>query len=75
MSPTTQGAIVLVATLAILLSGAPVAFGLGALSVLFLILFQGFDSLQVGQADQAYGKTLHGGWSPVYVDEIKEYQT
>ncbi len=47
MSPTTQGAIVLVATLAILLSGAPVAFGLGALSVLFLILFQGFDSLQV----------------------------
>ncbi|HKQ28331.1 MAG TPA: TRAP transporter large permease [Burkholderiales bacterium] len=47
MSPTTQGAIVLVATLIILLSGAPVAFGLGALSVLFLILFQGFASLQV----------------------------
>jgi tripartite ATP-independent transporter DctM subunit len=47
VSPTTQGAIVLIATLAILLSGAPVAFGLGALSVLFLILFQGFDSLQV----------------------------
>ena len=47
MSPTTQGAIVLVATLAVLLSGAPVAFGLGALSVVFLVLFQGFDSLQV----------------------------
>jgi tripartite ATP-independent transporter DctM subunit len=47
VSPTTQGAIVLVATLLILLSGAPVAFGLGALSVVFLILFQGFDSLQV----------------------------
>jgi tripartite ATP-independent transporter DctM subunit len=47
MSPTTQGAIVLVATLAILLSGAPVAFGLGALSVFFLVLFQGLDSLQV----------------------------
>jgi C4-dicarboxylate transporter, DctM subunit len=47
MSPTSQGAIVLVATLLILLSGAPVAFGLGALSVLFLVIFQGFDSLQV----------------------------
>jgi C4-dicarboxylate transporter DctM subunit len=47
MSPTTQGAIVLIATLAILLSGAPVAFGLGALSVLFLVIFQGFDALQV----------------------------
>src|SRR3982751_3258024 len=47
MSPTTQGAIVLIATLAILLSGAPVAFGLGALSIIFLLLFQGFDALHV----------------------------
>ncbi len=47
MSPTTQGAIVLVATLIVLLSGAPVAFGLGALSIIFLLLFQGFDSMQV----------------------------
>src|SRR4051794_2631086 len=47
MSPTTQGAIVLIATLVILLSGAPVAFGLGALSVLFLVLFQGMFSLGV----------------------------
>ena len=47
MSPTTQGAIVLLATLVVLLSGAPVAFGLGALSVTFLILFQGVDSLRV----------------------------
>ena len=30
MSPATQGAIVLVVTLVVLLSGAPVAFGLGA---------------------------------------------
>jgi tripartite ATP-independent transporter DctM subunit len=47
VSPTTQGAIVLLTTLVVLLSGAPVAFGLGALSVTFLILFQGFDSLRV----------------------------
>jgi tripartite ATP-independent transporter DctM subunit len=47
MSPTTQGAIVLVVTLAILLSGAPVAFGLGAVSLAFLVIYQGFDSLQV----------------------------
>ena len=47
MSPTTQGAIVLVATLVVLLSGAPVAFGLGALSIVFLLIFQGFDAMQV----------------------------
>jgi C4-dicarboxylate transporter DctM subunit len=47
MSPLTQGALVLIATLVVLLSGAPVAFGLGALSIVFMLLFQGFDSLQV----------------------------
>src|SRR3954469_25662382 len=47
MSPTTQGILVLFVTLAILLSGAPVAFGLGALSVVFIVAFQGFDALQV----------------------------
>ena len=47
MSPTTQGAIVLVVTLAILLSGAPVAFGLGAVSLAFLVIYQGVNSLHV----------------------------
>jgi C4-dicarboxylate transporter, DctM subunit len=47
MSPTTQGAIVLLVTLAVLLSGMPVAFGLGALSIAFLIIFQGFGALHV----------------------------
>jgi len=47
MSPTTQGVIVLVVTLAILLSGAPVAFGLGAVALSFLVLFQGVDALRV----------------------------
>ncbi len=47
MTPTMQGAIVLVATLLILLSGAPVAFGLGAISLVFLVIFQGFDSFKV----------------------------
>ena len=32
MSATTEGAVVLVATLLMLLSGIPVAFGLGAIS-------------------------------------------
>ena len=45
MTPTTQGAIVLTITLATLLSGAPVAFGLGAISVMFIVLFQGVDAL------------------------------
>ena len=47
MSPTTQGAIVLVVTLIVLLSGAPVAFGLGAIALSFLAIFQGLDSLRV----------------------------
>jgi C4-dicarboxylate transporter, DctM subunit len=47
LSPTTQGLLVLVVTLAVLLSGAPVAFGLGALSIVFIAIFQGFDALHV----------------------------
>jgi C4-dicarboxylate transporter, DctM subunit len=45
MNPATQGAIVLVITLMVLLSGAPVAFGLGAIAIVFLVIFQGFDAL------------------------------
>jgi C4-dicarboxylate transporter DctM subunit len=47
MSPTTQGLLVLAVTLMMLLSGAPVAFGLGLISILFIALFQGFDALHV----------------------------
>ena len=47
MTPTTQGVFVLVVTLAMLLSGAPVAFGLGAISIVFVLVFQGFDALHV----------------------------
>jgi tripartite ATP-independent transporter DctM subunit len=47
MSPLTQGLIVLGVTLAMLLSGAPVAFGLGVTSLAFIVLFHGFDALQV----------------------------
>src|SRR5712672_4737754 len=47
MSPTTQGLMVLIVTLVMLLSGTPVAFGLGAISIIFFILFQGFRAPQV----------------------------
>jgi C4-dicarboxylate transporter DctM subunit len=47
MSPMVQGGIVLAVTLVVLLSGAPVAFGLGAISIVFLVAFQGIDSLRV----------------------------
>ncbi|MDI3468957.1 MAG: TRAP dicarboxylate transporter, DctM subunit [Pseudolabrys sp.] len=47
MSPTTEGAIVLVVTLLMLVSGIPVAFGLGAIAVGFLVIFQGLGSLHV----------------------------
>jgi C4-dicarboxylate transporter DctM subunit len=55
MSPATQGAIVLVITLAVLLSGAPVAFGLGAIAIGFIMIFQGFDALHV------VAETLYAG--------------
>jgi C4-dicarboxylate transporter DctM subunit len=55
MSPASQGAIVLVVTVLILLTGAPVAFALGALAVAFLVVFQGFDSLRVA------AETLYSG--------------
>lgn len=47
MSPGMQGALVLMLTLLMLLSGAPVAFGLGAISIVFIVIFQGFDALHV----------------------------
>ncbi len=47
MSPTTQGAIVLAVTLLVLLSGAPVAFGLGATAIIFILIFQGVAALHV----------------------------
>jgi C4-dicarboxylate transporter, DctM subunit len=47
VSPTTQGLLVLLVTLAMLLSGVPVAFGLGAISIAFIVLFQGIDALRV----------------------------
>jgi C4-dicarboxylate transporter DctM subunit len=47
VTPTTQGVLVLFVTLAMLLSGVPVAFGLGLISIVFLILFQGLDALRV----------------------------
>jgi tripartite ATP-independent transporter DctM subunit len=47
MSPEIQGLIVLVATIVLLMTGAPVAFTLGAVGIAGLILFQGTFSLGV----------------------------
>jgi tripartite ATP-independent transporter DctM subunit len=47
MSPTAQGLTILGVTLLVLVSGMPVAFGLGIAAMGFLIVFQGLDSLQV----------------------------
>jgi len=55
MSPSVQGGLVLVATVAVLMTGAPVAFGLGAVGLAFLVLFQGPDSLRVA------AETLYSG--------------
>jgi tripartite ATP-independent transporter DctM subunit len=55
MSPTTQGILVLIVTILVFMTGAPVAFGLGAVGVAFLVLFQGVDSLKVA------AETLYSG--------------
>ena len=47
MSPLAIGAIVAVATIVVLASGIPVAFGLGLVAIGFLLVFEGFDSLSV----------------------------
>ena len=55
MSPTVQGAIVLVTTILVFMTGAPVAFALGAIGIAFLVIFQGTDSLRVA------AETLYSG--------------
>jgi C4-dicarboxylate transporter, DctM subunit len=55
MSPTTQGILVLIVTILVFMTGAPVAFGLGAVGIGFLVLFQGVDSLKVA------AETLYSG--------------
>jgi tripartite ATP-independent transporter DctM subunit len=47
MSPTSAGTLVLVLTLVVLVSGIPVAFGIGAVAVVFIVIFQGIGSLHV----------------------------
>jgi len=55
MSPAAQGLIVVVVTILVFLTGAPIAFGLGAVGIAFLVLFQGVDSLRVA------AETLYSG--------------
>jgi tripartite ATP-independent transporter DctM subunit len=57
MSPEIQGLIVLVATIVLLMTGAPVAFALGAVGIAGLILFQGTFSL--GAAAETLFSGLH----------------
>jgi tripartite ATP-independent transporter DctM subunit len=55
MNPAIEGGVVLVVTLLVLLSGAPVAFGLGAIAVVFIAIFEGFGALNV------VAETFYGG--------------
>ena len=55
MSPATQGLIIFTVTIVVLLTGAPVAFALGAIGLFFLVIFEGFDALHVA------AETLYAG--------------
>jgi len=54
MSPLIIGALVMFATIGVLATGMPVAFGLGLVAVVFLMVFEGFSALDV-LADTFYG--------------------
>lgn len=54
MSPLYIGLLVAVVLILVLLSGAPVAFSLGIVAILFLVIFEGIDSLSV-IADTLFG--------------------
>jgi tripartite ATP-independent transporter DctM subunit len=45
MSPLEIGALIAVATIVVLASGVPIAFGLGFVAVLFLLIFEGFGGI------------------------------
>ena len=45
MSPVLIGLLVLVATLLVLATGLPIAFGLGAVALLFMVVFDGWGSV------------------------------
>jgi C4-dicarboxylate transporter, DctM subunit len=55
MSPTSQGLLVITALLLVLSTGIPVAFGLGAVALTFILLFQGAGALGV------VAETFYGG--------------
>ena len=55
MSPLQLGLVIAIVLILVLLTGAPVAFSLGAVSILFLVIFDGFGSLQI------VAETLFGG--------------
>jgi len=54
MSPLMIGVLVVIATIVVLATGIPVAFGLGLVAIGFLIVFEGFGALDV-VADVFFG--------------------
>ena len=54
MSPLAIGILIGITTIAILATGIPVAFGLGITAIVFLVIFEGIDSLDV-LADLFFG--------------------
>ena len=45
MTPLAIGLLILVATTLLLATGLPIAFGLGAVSLLFMVVFDGWNSV------------------------------
>ena len=58
MNPLQIGALVCVVTIIVLLTGVPVAFGLGFVALLFLLIFQGNYQINFRMVAKKYLKTL-----------------
>ena len=59
MSPLGIGLLVIVVLLLVLLAGVPVAFALGGVALLFMVVFEGPGALSSGIAETYFG-SLHG---------------
>jgi tripartite ATP-independent transporter DctM subunit len=47
MDPLVIGVLIAISTVVLLASGIPIAFGLGLVAIAFLVIFEGFDSLEI----------------------------
>ena len=64
MDPLLLGLVVGIATVVMLFSGIPIAFGLCFISVIFLVIAEGFSILNV------FAETFYAGLNEIHLPQI-----